>query len=101
MNTEKKKKTRVRRSRLELYYNILKYYNSIKEQPPNRNQIINYLSITFAQLNEYNLTLQEVGLLEIDHNDNTIKITFQGVEFIRKFDYLTQQLKDNEKRKTK
>lgn len=63
--------------------------------------MINDLSITFAQLNEYNLTLQEAGLLEIDRTDNIIKITLQGIEFIRKFDYLTQQLKDNEKRKKK
>jgi hypothetical protein len=45
------------------------------------------------------LTLQEAGLLEITHYDKTIKTTLKGIEFVRRFDFLTQQLKSNEKKK--
>ena len=76
--------TRHRRSRLELYYNILKYRNNLKDRNHhNRNQI-----------NEYILTLQEAGLLEIDRYDRTIKTTMKGIEFMKKFDFLIQQLKN-------
>lgn len=61
--------------------------------------MINDLSITLGQLNEYILALQGVGLITIDPRHKTIKITSKGVEFIRKFDYLTQQLNSNEKGK--
>jgi predicted transcriptional regulator len=96
-----KKPTRKRRSRLELYYNILKYCNSINEHHHDINQINNELLIPFTQLNEYILNLQEAGLLEINRYDRTIKTTLKGIEFVRKFDFLTQQLKSNENKKMK
>ena len=89
--------TRHRRTRLELYYNILKYCNNIKEginHHHNRNQINNDLLIPFAQINECILTLQEAGLLEIDRYNRTIKTTLKGIEFMSKFEILTQQLKN-------
>ncbi len=94
-----KNPVRSRRSRLELYYNILKYCNTIDDQHHDINQINNELLISFTQLNEYILTLQEAGLLEINRYDRTMKTTLKGIEFVRKFDFLTQQLKSNEKRK--
>ena len=50
--------------------------------------------IPFAQINECILTLQEAGLLEIDRYDRTIKTTMKGIEFMKKFDFLIQQLKN-------
>ena len=86
---------RHRRTRLELYYNILKYCNNLKDRNHhNRNQINNHLVIPFAQINECILTLQEAGLLEIDRYDRTIKTTMKGIEFMKKFDFLIQQLKN-------
>lgn len=89
----KKEISRHRRTRLELYYNILKYCYNIKDKNHNRNQINCDLLISFAQLNEYILTLKDAGLLEINRYDRTFKTTLKGIEFIRKFDFLTQQLK--------
>lgn len=85
--------TRHRRTKLELYYNILKYCNNLKDKHHNRNQINDELLISFAQINEYISTLQEAGLLEINRYDRTIKTTLRGIEFIKKFDLLTQQLR--------
>jgi predicted transcriptional regulator len=95
----KKTTTRIRRSRLELYYNILKYCSSINEQHHDINQINNELLISLTQLNEYLLTLQGAGLLEINRYNRTVQTTLKGMEFVRKFDFLTQQLNSNEKRK--
>jgi predicted transcriptional regulator len=93
-----KKPVRSRRSRLELYYNILKYCNTINEQHHDIDQINSELLISFTQLNEYILTLQEAGLLEINRYDRTIKTTLKGIECVRRFDFLTQQLNSNEKK---
>ena len=83
------------RTSLELYYNILKYCNNLKDSNRHdRNQINNDLLIPFAQINECILTLQEAGLLEIDRYDRTIKTTMKGIEFMKKFDFLIQQLKN-------
>ncbi len=90
----KKNKSRHRRNRLEMYCNILKYCNTIKGQHHNRNQINNELLISFAQINEYIINLEETGLLEINHYDRTIKTSLKGIEFIRKFDFLTRQIKN-------
>jgi predicted transcriptional regulator len=94
-----KKPARSRRNRLELYYITLKYCNTINEQHHDIDQINSELLISFTHLNEYILTLQEAGLLEITHYDKTIKTTLKGIEFVRRFDFLTQQLKSNEKKK--
>jgi len=88
--------TRHRRTRLELYYNILRYCNNLKDKQHNRNQINRDLLISFAQLNEYIFAMREVGLLEINRNDRTLRTTLKGIEFMRKFDILTQQLENDE-----
>lgn len=48
--------------------------------------------ISFAQINEYIMKLVETGLLEINYDDKSIKTSMKGIEFIRKFDFLTQQI---------
>lgn len=82
-----------------MYFKILKYCSFIDKQHYDKNQIHNELAISFAQLNEYLLTLQQAGLLEIDHYNETIKTTMKGQEFITRFEYLSQQSKDNRKMK--
>ena len=49
--------------------------------------------ISFAQLNEYIFNLNESGLLEIDKYNRSVRTTLKGKEFVKKFDYLTDQVK--------
>jgi predicted transcriptional regulator len=88
-----KNKTRHRRSKLEMYCDILKFCNIMGGQHHNRNQINSKLLISFAQINEYIIKLHETGLLEINRDDRTVITSLKGVEFIKKFDSLTQQFK--------
>lgn len=91
----KKKSTRSRRNRLEMYCNILKFCNTKKGgSHHNRNQINNELLISFAQINEYIINLEETGLLEINSVDRTFKTSLKGIEFIKKYDFLIQQIQN-------
>jgi predicted transcriptional regulator len=85
---------RNKRSRIELYYHILKTCNDTKVHT--RSFLNSKLSISFAQVNEYILNLNDLGLLEIDHCNKSVRTTLKGKEFIKKFDYLTNQVKNND-----
>ena len=85
---------RNKRDRVELYYQILKTCSDTKVHT--RSFLNNKLLISFAQLNKYIFILNDLGLLEIDYYNKSVKTTLKGKEFVKKFDYLTNQIKNNE-----
>lgn len=86
--------TRHKRSRLELYYHILKICSDTEGH--GRSYLNSKLWISFAHLNEYILNLYELDLLEINYSKYTIRTTLKGKEFVKKFDYLTNQINEND-----
>jgi predicted transcriptional regulator len=82
---------RNKRSRIELYYHILKTCSDTKVH--NRSFLNSKLLVSFAQLNEYIFNLNELGLLEIANYNKSVRTTLKGKEFVKKFDYLTNQVK--------
>ena len=81
---------RNKRTRIELYYHILKTYSDTKVHT--RSFLNNKLLISFAQLNEYIFNPNELGLLEIANYNKSVRTTLKGKEFVKKFDYLTNQV---------
>ncbi|MDQ4073688.1 MAG: winged helix-turn-helix domain-containing protein [Thermoproteota archaeon] len=75
-----------RRSKVDLYYYILK--NCVNRKNITRSQINYDLCISFAQLNEYILSLEKLGLLEIDRDKIVFRITPRGLEFVKSYDEL-------------
>ncbi len=75
-----------RRSKIDLYYYILK--NCINRKNITRSQINYDLCISFAQLNEYLLSLEKLDLLEIDRDKIVFRITARGLEFVKSYDEL-------------
>ena len=84
---------RNKRSRIELYYHILK---TCADTIHTRSSLNSKLLISFAQLNDYLFILNDLGLLEIDHCNKSVSTTLKGKEFVKKFDYLTNQVKNKE-----
>jgi predicted transcriptional regulator len=82
---------RNKRSRIELYYHILKTCADTKVHT--RGSLNSKLLISFGQLNDYLFILNDLGLLEIDHCNKSVSTTLKGKEFVKKFDYLTSQVK--------
>ena len=82
---------RNKRSRIELYFHILKTCSDTKVHT--RSILNSKLLISFAQLNEYIFNLNKLGLLEIDKYNKSVRTTLKGKEFVKKFDYLSNQVK--------
>jgi predicted transcriptional regulator len=82
----------IKRSRLELYYFILRSC-TINEQHT-RSSLNRHLKIPYSLLNECLTYLERVGFLDINHNDRTIKTTLEGQDYVRKFGYLMYQVGD-------
>jgi predicted transcriptional regulator len=83
------KETISKRSRLELYYYILK--SCIFNENHTRGSLNRQLKVPYSLLNECLLYLERLGFLEINYNQRTIKTTLEGQEYVRKFGYLMQQ----------
>ncbi len=83
---------RNKRTRIELYYHILKTYSDTKVHT--RSFLNNKLLISFAQLNDYISNLNDLGLVEIDYYNKSVKTTLKGKEFVKKFSYLSNQIKN-------
>ncbi|MDN5846825.1 MAG: hypothetical protein L0H53_11190 [Candidatus Nitrosocosmicus sp.] len=81
-----------KRSRLELYYLILK--SCIINERHTRGSLNRQLKVPYTLLNECLIYLEGLDLINIDYNERTIKTTLEGQEYVRKFGYLMQQVGD-------
>lgn len=79
-----------KRSRLELYYLVLKSCN-INENHT-RGSLNRQLKVPYSLLNECLIYLERLGFLDINYNERTIKTTLEGQEYVRKYGYLMQQV---------
>ena len=86
------KESTFKRSRLELYYFILKSCTVNEEHT--RSSLNRQLKIPYSLLNECLTYLERVGFLDISHNERTIKTTLEGKDYVRKFGYLMYQVGD-------
>jgi predicted transcriptional regulator len=86
------KESTYKRSRLELYYLILK--SCIVNEKHTRGSLNRQLLIPHYLLNECLTYLERLGFIDIDYNERTIKTTLKGQEYVRKFGYLLQQVGD-------
>lgn len=84
------KESMYKRSRLELYYLILK--SCISNENHTRGSLNRQLKVPYALLNECLIYLERLGFLDVDYNQRTIKTTLEGQEYVRKFSYLMQQV---------
>ena len=84
------KETISKRSRLELYYYILK--SCMINENHTRGSLHRQLKVPYFLLNECLLYLEMLGFLDINYNQRTIKTTLKGQEYVRKFGYLMQQV---------
>lgn len=82
--------TKLLQSTLELYYCILKFYTNTKKYA-RLNPCYKFL-ISLDELNRYTTNLCELGLLDINYYDKTVKISYKGKEFLEKFDYMIKQV---------
>lgn len=81
-----------KRDRLEIYYCILK--SCIDDKKHTRGSLNRQVLLPYSLLNESLMYLQQAELLHIDFDKRTIKTTLKGQEYVRKFDYLMQQVGD-------
>lgn len=79
-----------RRSKLELYCQILKLCINDNHTKSDLNH---ELVISFGPLNEYLKNLQKLGLVEVGKSDKKIQATLKGKEIVEKFDYLMKQIR--------
>ena len=86
------KESTIKRSRLELYYFILRSCTLNEEHT--RSSLNRQLKIPYSLLNECLTYLERVGFLDIGHNERTIKTTLEGQDYVRKFGYLMYQVGD-------
>ena len=86
------KESAFKRSRLELYYHILK--SCIINENHTRGSLNKQLKVPYPLLNECLMYLERLGFLDINYNQRTIKTTLEGQEYVRKFGYLMQQVGD-------
>ena len=81
-----------KRSRLELYYYILK--SCIINERHTKSSLNRQLLISYSLLDECLICLQQIGFININYNDSTFKTTLKGQNYVQKFDYLMQQVND-------
>ena len=86
------KESPLKRSRLELYYYILK--SCIINENHTRGSLNRQLWISYSLLNECLIYLETLGFLDINYNEKTIKTTLKGQDYVQKFGYLMQQVDD-------
>ena len=84
------KKPVFNRSRLELYYLILK--SCAINEYHTRGSLNRQLMVPYPMLNECLIYLERLGFLDSKYNQRTIKTTLEGQEYVRKFGYLMQQV---------
>ena len=84
------KESQFKRSRLELYYYILR--SCILGEKHTRSSLNRQHSISYSLLDECLIYLEKLGFIVINYNDRTIKTTLKGQNYVQKFDYLMQQL---------
>ena len=92
LDDERMKESTYKRSRLELYYYILK--PCISKENHTRSSLNRQLLISYSLLDECLIYLQQSGFIDINHNDRTIKTTLKGQNYVQKFGYLMQQVDD-------
>jgi len=83
--------SRGRRSKLEIYYHILKLCIKRNGQAPS--DLYEMISISYGQVKDYTEDLCQLGMLQINGNGKLIKTTTRGKLFVKKFDYLMKQIK--------
>ncbi len=81
-----------KRSRLELYYYILR--SCIINERHNKSSLSKQLLISYSLLDECLIYLQQLGFIDINYNERTIKTTLKGQNYVQKFGYLMQQVDD-------
>ena len=86
------KESSFKRSRLELYYHILK--SGIVNEKHTRSSLNRQLSISYSLLDECLIYLEKLDFIEINHNERTITTTLKGQDYVQKFGYLMQQIED-------
>jgi predicted transcriptional regulator len=92
------KESTSKRSRLELYYYILR--SCIIDEKHTRSSLNRQLLISYSLLDECLIYLEQIGFIDINYNDRTIKTTLQGQNYVQKFGYLMQQVEDISKLST-
>jgi predicted transcriptional regulator len=86
------KESTSKRSRLELYYYILRL--CIIDEKHTRSSLNRQLLISYSLLDECLIYLEQLGFIDINYNDRTIKTTLKGQNYVQKFGYLMQQVED-------
>ena len=92
------KESTYKRSRLELYYYILK--SCINKENHTRSSLNRQLWISYSLLDECLIYLDKLGFININYNDRTLKTTLKGQNYVQKFEYLMQQVNDVSNLKT-
>ena len=87
---ERMKESSFKRSRLELYYYILK--SCIINEKHTRSSLNRQLSISYSLLNGCLFYLEKSRFIEINYAEKTIKTTLKGKDYVQKFGYLMQQV---------
>jgi len=81
-----------KRSRLELYYYILR--SCIINERHTRSSLNRQLLISYSLLDECLTYLDKLGFIDINYNDRIFKTTLKGQVYVQKFGYLMQQVDD-------
>ena len=87
-----------KRSRLELYYYILR--SCIINERHTRSSLNRQLLISYSLLDECLTYLDKLGFIDINYNDRIFKTTLKGQAYVQKFGYLMQQVDDSSKLST-
>ena len=86
------KESPFKRSRLELYYYILR--SCFSKENHTRGSLHRELLISYSLLDECLIYLEQRGFIDFDYNDRTFKTTLKGQDYVQKFGYLMQQVDD-------
>ena len=92
------KESSFKRSRLELYYYILR--SCIINDRHTRSSLNRQLLISYSLLDECLSYLDKLGFIDINYNDRIFKTTSKGQDYVQKFGYLMQQVEDISKLST-
>ena len=84
------KESQFKRSRLELYYYILR--SCFSKENHTRGSLNRELLMSYSLIDECLNYLQQVGFIDINYNDRTIKTTLKGQDYVQKFGFLMQQI---------
>jgi predicted transcriptional regulator len=87
---ERMKESPFKRSRLDLYYYILK--SCIINEKHSGSSLNRQLSISYSLLDECLFYLEKSRFIEINYAEKTIKTTLKGKDYVQKFGYLMQQV---------